>query len=172
MEFDAINKLLDTLHRQSKEVGISDIYTIVSANCNIRSGKNIKKSTFQNKININREEHKLNIEEFVYILQALEQKNGAHLAVLQDLVSIFGFNLVSFSDTNHSHDIDYKSFISLWMGFNKEHGNVQEALTLALSDYKITTNELHVIKKQITEETKAMAKLLVALEHVCGKKLT
>lgn len=172
MENIAINKLLGTLHRQSKEVGIGNVYKSVSTYSKNQSGKEVKEKTFYSKINPNIEDHKLNVDEFIYALLALEKKEGSHLIVLQDLVSIFGFNLVSFSNDNKIPDIDYKSFIGLWMDFNKEHGDVQTALTSALSDYKITTNELHVIKKEITEQAEAMAKLSFALERVCGKQLT
>ena len=36
------------------------------------------------------------------------------------------------------------------MNFNKEHGDVQIALTAALSDYKITTNESFMYVVEIT----------------------
>lgn len=167
----AINKLLNTLHRKSKEVGIGNIYQSVSSSCKKKNGKEIKEKTFYSKLSPNIEEHKLNVEEFIFTLQALERKDGAHLTVLQDLVSIFGFNLVAVPSDKEVIKVDYKSFIGLWMDFNKEHGDVQTALTSSLGDYKITANELYVIKKEITEQAEAMAKLSLALESACGKRL-
>ncbi len=59
----------------------------------------------------------------------------------------------------------------LKLNFNKEHGDVQIALTAALSDYKITTNELNGIKKELAEQIEAMTTLRFALDNVCGKQL-
>ena len=132
--------------------------------------KDIKPSTFQNKINAHRAEHKLNIEEFIYVLLVLQQEN-THSVVLQDFLSLFGFRLEYISEINEPCDFDHKSFMEAWMNFNKEHGDVQIALTAALSDYKITTNELNGIKKELAEQIEAMTTLRFALDNVCGKQL-
>ena len=158
------------MHTHCKSVGIEDIYKKVSSYYKDKNDKDIKPSTFQNKINVHRSEHKLNIEEFIYVLVVLQQEN-IHSVVLQDFLSIFGFQLDYVAEINETCDYDHKSFMEAWMSFNKEHGDVQVALTSALSDSKITTNELNGIKKELAEQIQAMTKLRFALDNVCGKQL-
>ncbi|KXJ52574.1 MAG: hypothetical protein AXW17_07800 [Colwellia sp. Phe_37] len=167
---EEINKFLGALHTHCKSVGIEDIYQKVSLYYKDKNNKDIKPSTFQNKINAHRAEHKLNIEEFIYVLLVLQQEN-THSVVLQDFLSLFGFRLEYISEINEPCDFDHKSFMEAWMNFNKEHGDVQIALTAALSDYKITTNELNGIKKELAEQIEAMTTLRFALDNVCGKQL-
>ncbi len=69
-----IEKLLKTIHFECKEVGIRELYKSLSDVCLNQHKKKISESTFQNKINIEIDSHKLNIEEFMYILFFLQKK--------------------------------------------------------------------------------------------------
>lgn len=172
MKEEEINQFLVALHTHCRDIGIEEIYKKVSSYYKDKNNKYIKSSTFQNKINANRSEHKLNIEEFIYVLFVLQKENTHSVSVvLQDFLSLFLFRLEDISEMNDSCDFNHKSFMETWMSFNKEHGDVQIALTSALRDYKITTNELNDIKKELAEHTQAMTKLRFALDNVCGKQL-
>ncbi|NOJ15491.1 phage regulatory CII family protein [Vibrio splendidus] len=170
MKNEEIDQFLGALHAHCKSVGIEEIFRKVSSYYKEKNDKAIKPSTFQNKINAHRGEHKLNIEEFIYVLLVLKQEDS-HTVVLQDFLALFGFRLEYISEITEYCDFDHKSFMEAWMNFNKEHGDVQIALSSALSDYKITTNELNNIKKELAEQIEAMTKLRFALDNVCGKQL-
>jgi hypothetical protein len=170
MKHEEIDRFLGALHTHCKSVGIEEIYKKVALYYKEKNGKDIKPGTFQNKINANRDEHKLNIEEFIYVLLVLQEEKS-HAVVLQDFLSIFGFGFESLSQTSESSDFTHKSLMEAWMDFNKEHSDVQIALTAALSDYKITTHELNAIKKELAEQIESMTRLRMALDGVAGKQL-
>ncbi|MCK4842292.1 MAG: hypothetical protein KAT04_10490, partial [Methylococcales bacterium] len=121
MKKEEIDKFLEALHTHCKTVGIEDIYKKVSSYYKSKNNKKIQSSTFQNKINAHRSEHKLNIEEFIYVLLVLQQENS-HAVVLQDFLSLFDFRLEYIAEVNEHCDFDHKSFMEAWMSFNKEHG--------------------------------------------------
>ncbi|WP_028108895.1 phage regulatory CII family protein [Ferrimonas futtsuensis] len=169
MSDDKIYKFHKTLHAQSKLMGIDRLYARVDDAFQQSRGHSVKKSTFHNKINPDREAHKLNVDEFILVLMALKEENQ-HAPVLDDLLSLYGMRLEYLkSDGEQEHD--YKSFMEDWMGLNKEHGDVQVALTSALSDYKISENELNGIKVELSEHIQALTQLRQALDSVCGKRL-
>ncbi|TKB47746.1 hypothetical protein FCL40_14815 [Ferrimonas sediminicola] len=169
MSNDKIYQLHKTLHAQSKLMGIDRLYAVVDQAFQHSRGHSIKKGTFHNKLNPDREAHKLNIDEFLHVLLALKAENH-HAPILEDLLSLYGMRLEYLSD-HPDRQHNYKSFMGDWMGLNKEHGDVQVALTSALSDYKISENELNGIKVELSEHIQALTRLRQALDNVCGKRL-
>ncbi|SDJ10711.1 hypothetical protein SAMN04488540_10524 [Ferrimonas sediminum] len=163
-------QLQKLIHAQSKTMGIDHLYSVVEAHFRQHHGRSIKKSTFHNKINPDRTEHKLNIEEFSLLLMALKEQN-LHAPILEEFMSLYHMRPEYLHTQSSTKEHNYKSFMGDWMDLNKEHGDVQVALTSALNDYKITEHELNGIKVELSEHIQALTTLRAALDHVAGKTL-
>ena len=160
-----IDNLLRSLHNQTKTIGIDSILK------NVFKENQISKKTLYNKLNPNVYEHKLNIEEFISILFFL-QKTQHHTVILDEFLSLFGLRVEYIAEIKNPIEFNFKELIDSWMHFNKEHGDVQIAITESLSDYKISSNELDKIKCELAEHIQAMTTLRYALDNVCGRQLT
>lgn len=159
MNEDKKKDFLETLHSQVKEVGINNIYSAI----NEQNKLNIKEKTFYNKLSLSHDSHNLTLVEFMMIMEALEaDNNGRHIYVFEDMLELFGLKCDRYyadSDT----DISYKSLLTAWMDWDRDHGQVAQVIGEALEDNKISQNEISTIKKEINESIESLIKLRAIL---------
>lgn len=170
MKTSEIKRFHEMLHEKSKTVGISKLFEGIAKQHKGKDGKTIQYSTFANKLNPNIEGHKFNTEELILIILELKKSND-HGIVLKELMSIFEMHIEYVISDAQVIDHNYVSFMDTWMKFNKEYGDIQAALSSALSNYTISDNELKGIKTEIEEQLEALSNLRIALDSVRGKKL-
>ncbi|UTV30577.1 phage regulatory CII family protein [Photobacterium atrarenae] len=154
-----------SLHLQSKEFGIEKLFNEVK----VMSGKNISPRTFSNKINPAQAGHQLTLQEFMLTMKVLQQEER-HVFILDEMLKLFGLQCERI-ETGELHEITYRNVLNAWMDWDKERGDVQQEIRAALSDGKVSANELEEIKKEMSQDIDAMIKLRDMLEFACENRI-
>jgi len=159
MDNKLMTRFLTTLHSNSIEIGINNVYNEVFK----RKGTKVTSGTFSNKLTPTSESHILTLREFMSVMKVLElDDNGRHVSVFADMLEVFSLKCDKYyADPNI--DITYQTVSNALMKTNKEHGDVSNEILKALDDNKISPIEINIIKKEINDEIDALVKLRAIL---------